>query len=55
MFLYGREVGEELGQKLGDFPSDCSGGVLKFRGCDPAGHNVVGIDLETEKKAEPKC
>lgn len=55
MFLYGREVGEELGQKFGDFSSDCSGSVLKFRGCNPAGNNIVGIDLETEKRAEPKC
>lgn len=55
MFLYGREVGEELGQKFVDFSSDRSGSVLKFRGCDPAGDNIVGIDLETEKKAEPKC
>lgn len=55
MFLYGREVGEELGQKFGDFSSDCSGSVLKFRGCDPAGDNIVGIDLETERMAEPKC
>lgn len=50
MFLYQREVGEELRQLLGDFPSDSSGGVLQFGRRNPAGNNVVSVDLQKKNK-----
>lgn len=46
MFLHRREISEELWQLFGDFPPDRPGGVLKFRGCDPTGDDIVGVDLE---------
>lgn len=45
MFFYQRKISEELWQKIGDFASDCSGGVLKFRWCYPAGNDIMGINL----------
>lgn len=50
MFLYQREIGEELRQLLGDFPSDGSGGVLQFGRRDPAGNNVVSVDLQKKTR-----
>lgn len=45
MFLYQGEVGEELWQLFGDFPSDRSGSVLQFWRRHPAGNDVVGVHL----------
>lgn len=50
MFLDQREIGEELRQLLGDFPSDGSGGVLQFGRRDPAGNNVVSVDLQKKTR-----
>lgn len=46
MFIYRREISEELWQLFLDFPSDCPGSVLKLWGRDPTGDNVMGVDLE---------
>lgn len=50
MFLYQREIGEELRQLLGDFPSDSSGSVLQFGRRHPAGNNVVSVDLQKKTR-----
>lgn len=53
MFLYQGEVGEELWQLFGDFPSDRSGSVLQFWRRHPAGNDVVGVHLQ--KKTRGSC
>lgn len=50
MFLYQREVGEELWQLFGDLPSDRSGGVLEFWRRHPAGNDVVGVHLQKKTR-----
>lgn len=54
MFLYQREVSEELWQQFGDFPSDSSGSVLEFGRRYPAGNNVVGVDLQKKTRERNK-
>lgn len=43
-----RELGEELWKLAVDLGPDGPGAVLLLGGCNPAGHNVVGIHLERE-------
>lgn len=50
MFLDQREIGEELRQLLGDFPPDSPGSVLQFGRRNPAGNNVVSVDLQMKTR-----
>lgn len=53
MFIYRREISEELWQLFSDFSSDCSGSVLKLRGRDPTGDDVVSVNLE--ERTDGRC
>lgn len=48
----GGELGEELGELSVDLAPDGPGAVLLLGRGDPAGHNVVGINLGSKAVAE---